>query len=71
MKEKIRPLEAYVGGKWRIITGGREETPLPAGGSLPAYFETEDGVQFSPENLKVEIREAKGKKAILYQAKKP
>jgi hypothetical protein len=71
MKEKHRPLEVKFNGQWHLVTGGRPETPLPAGGSLPPYLELDNGFSIHPLNPNIEkIREVKGKRAVLYQAKK-
>lgn len=72
MKEKVRPLEVKFNGKWHLVVDGRPEMPLPAGmATLPPYLELDNGCQIHPLNPNVEkIREVKGKRAVLYQAKK-
>jgi hypothetical protein len=71
MKEKNRPLEVKFNGQWHLVVGGRQEIVLDKHCSLPPFLELDNGFQIHPLNPNIEkIREVKGKRAVLYQAKK-
>lgn len=71
MKEKHRPLEAKINGEWHLVTNKRDTIKLDKHHSLPPYLELDDGRQVHPKNRNIEgVREVKGRRAILYWAKK-